>query len=455
MSFIGRTYDYITGRDTLKARIKTQDSQLSKTLSAILTGNAPGTWASDHYREAEQYKDFPYIAIMTIAKQMLQARVETEIPESHPAFKLINQPNPEQSRASFDFARAQQSHLTGTCVIWDRTSEGMGRGILEKRYVLPTALLSPAAKGFNFSWKQAAAFNTWMQVPIELMQTGIDFIPFEECSINRFVSPLYLGDGTSPTGAGSKFIDVSNQILTAWFNENANAVRPGLVITEDANSELTLEDRKRVQSDLYAEHSGAENKSKNLFLPKGLIATPWAKTSEELDNLNSLTFIRNCILACYGVTPIAAGILEAGNRSAYYAALLQFIEICIQPYLDLLGEEDTVTYRKYWPDIKPIIYKARRIDDPDILSRERAEMSKAVQMLATTGMIQVNEGRRIMSEIYPLFALKDIEGGDQFTRAVRETIRTTGEDLNIKDDAQIPLDSSSGATAGGNAGNAT
>lgn len=391
--------DFMTNRDIHSIRQKAYAQGVQSAIvgmdeaRAALGGKRPGFWSSDHYQESLQAKGWVYCAATTIADQVSQSTVEPkEVNDSsHPLYKVTFKPNPDQSRTLFNYHRAYNLAITGTSVTWNVRNKG-GTEIVE-RYSLPTAILAPTPKGWRISLASVAGATNWSEYPSRLYSLLSQTLPFEETSVIRFPHLYVLGDGQSPTSACSHWVDAAAQIDESRFNANAYSSRPGGVVTETELWDGTASDRERVQRQIKDTSGGTENRGRNLWMPKGLEWSPWGASPIELDHFNSFTQVRDAILACYKVTPIAAGILESGNHSAFYASLMQMSELRIQPILNLMAEEDKRAYEDSGLDVpEEFCYKAKRIDDPEVKSR-------LVNDMKATGGFTTNEIREVLG--YP------------------------------------------------------
>lgn len=390
--------DRIFGRDAYvkDLEIKSLRKDLNN-LRAVLAGNKPGVWASDHYMEALKYKGWVYSAVNALCMQVQQSELQTKMEPSSEEYQYIEKPNMWQSRRDFEFVRCLNLHLTGTCIVWETNTE-FGR----MRIPIPTALVTATRLGyFRFSMTSVANIY-WNEVSNGLYDFISEKLPYEECSIFRFHHPTNLGDGFSPVSAGSYWLDTADQIDISRFNCNANAVRRGLIVTESSISECSKDDRERIRAELYAEYSGSEYGGKNIFLPKGLEAKVWQANPDELDHGRSFEQMRDATFALFGVPPIAAGVLTAGSHSAFYSAMLQLTELKTQPYLDWIGAEDYREIKKFYNNVKEFRYKARRVDDPEIKKLEQ-------QMLLDVIKLKMESGCYTRDEIRAMFKDKPLD----------------------------------------------
>lgn len=396
-----------------------------------LAGAAPGQWASNHLAEAAQCKGWQFVASRTLARMCSQAEIAVHhvgmvyeqeravrramklarltrsrrelsrwkeylhqlkadptasssrtarkpVSADDPLLRLLQRVNPEWSGVTFLFAAAQQLALTGSAMIWCVRNQA---GIPAELYVLPTGLVSPrlASPEFPQGSYWLTPLSNWGLSPPggyspgtlgQALLTGAE-IDARDIKPIRWPHPLYLSDGLSPLAAGALWVDVASEIDRASWYAMQNMERPGLIITQaDASIDPDPADKVRFREDLAADHAGVANTGKHLWLPKGLAAQPRSSTPLELDHANSRTQYRDMSLALHAVSPISAGITEAGNYSAFWAAIKQTTELSVQPMLDLIaGELSELLGSSYPGPRREATFTARAIDDPQLLEQ--------------------------------------------------------------------------------------
>jgi HK97 family phage portal protein len=371
------------------------------TLRAVLGGNKPGQWASDHYQETLKYRSWVYCCVNAIMTQVRQSKVITEMEDNNYAKWFLSHPNPYQTRQAFEARRAQQIYLTGTAIQWNVPEEHTD---IPERYIIPTCLLQAQRAGhWRFSMTNLSTVY-WNEIPSRLIDVIAEQIPFDETTVYRFDHPWNLGDGMSPVTAGAYWIDIADQIDIARFNYNANCQRPGGVFVATDECDLSKEDWDRFDQEVYAKYAGPENTGKNMRTPKGVDFKPVQTTAEELQHQESFLQQRDAILSLFNVPPIAIGTGDAASYSNSYAQMLYFVEHVIQPYLDMMAAEDKrlIESEQFdWVgfyDVDEFEYRARRPDDPDVRDKEGKRALEYIKEKMSSGAYTRDEIRAFFGD---------------------------------------------------------
>lgn len=198
------------------------DQRRVSNLRMVMSGGAPGMWASNHFEELQHCSGWNFVAAHALALQFagatvkayrkrriksrrddelssdpidaLKARLERLInprskalaPEhqaqspkerlplddEHPLVRLMRKPNPDQSGAQFRYQIAQQLALTGGALVWvlrDKHDRYDPRGTPRELYVIPTGLAYPQPPSAQFP-------NGWFRV-LPLASYGLNLDP--------------------------------------------------------------------------------------------------------------------------------------------------------------------------------------------------------------------------------------------------------------------------------------
>lgn len=385
-------------------------------LRAVMGGDTLPVRTTDHYRESQQYKGWVYCAVAAIADQWASAtpsvlgpptegggdvqKSDTDVTDAqirsrpldpnHPAYRLLLYPNPFHSAAVFRYCASLQLNLTGTCYVWTLRNEG---GYPIERYVVPTAFLEPVGEskeapqgGFRIRAVPDINYQGFYQGAMSSLLASTQTIPREQFQVIMRPGPLNTTEGVSPITAGANWIDIAAKLDATLFNTCVNTIRPGLLITEDGKVTTGKADRERVKAQLEEIYSGAERAGANLFLPSGMKAEKWPFKPEELGYGESYPLVRDAVFALFRTPPVAAGVMSANSYAEYYAAMTQFIELTIQPQLDLFGDQESIYLTKLYKEDILVVYNARVMDDPD---QKRSKF----ELLARCGALTINELR--------------------------------------------------------------
>ncbi|WP_339730110.1 phage portal protein [uncultured Gimesia sp.] len=453
----------------LMTRFKT--NRFAVALRAVLGAGQPGSWSSDHRQESEQYTGWTFVAVRAICLQAMQASVfvyddsvngskqkrmqrsiqeesgygqtkslyageygaSVPLPNDHSLCKILKQPNPTQSGASFRYERVLQLQLTGTSIVWNVPNK-FGKTV--QRYVIPTAIATPVPPADDLpegGYKiQATSLRHYYEASGSIFtdsgafhQVAGKIIPLAQLQITRWPHPTYKDDGQSPVSAGARWIDSANQIDAARWAQMNNGADPSIVVTCGKGMNPTKEELEAAAAMFEQKYGGTENTGKAIFTTGEQVVALTA-TPREMAYNESFVQFRDAILALHGVPGIAAGISDGGSYAAFYASLKQFISLTVQPILDLLAEDDTERLAPQFGNNLTVEIEATHIDDPDILEKRLATDIQAQ-------IIKVDELRAIRG-LPPLGAS---QGGDQLVSQEKQP--QLSPNIQENDDASHPV----------------
>lgn len=365
-------------------------------LRGALSSGQPGTWATDHAAESGHVKDWMYIAIRAICLQAAKAEVavyddsrrETkslyagEQQVSRPLandtriMRLYKRPNPDQSGALFRYECVMQLQATGTCLIWNVPRKLDGTPC--ERYVIPTACAYPVPGGWRVD-PGAYSFRLRSSDPEGYVQTGTfgqilgKVIPQEQVQVIRWPHPLVKDDGFSPISAGAALVETGEKVTQSRYAQLVNGIDPSLLILLGGDENPDAAELDAAAAKLNEKYAGPGNRRKAMIIPgggNGASVTPLSQSASDMDFAGGFKDYRDAALALQGTPPVAAGIQEAGAYAAYYASLRQFIDLTVQPILDVLAEEDTEQFLRQFGDGLTCEIEASPINDPEVTERE-------------------------------------------------------------------------------------
>lgn len=442
---------------------------------SALRAAVPGGWASDHYEETLHCTGWNYIAANSIGMQCAAAGIEVSrpidsidawsgktyrkrfdrlhkhsgreryfqsvrsrgrfsalkshdqgdseerdiLPEDFGLCKLINRPNPSQSGAHLRYEASIQLSQTGTALIV-KIPNKFGKAV--ELYVVPTCLMTPRPPTSEFPYgayyvSPAATRTNWADDSFVTMVgyqrlAGLTLDMRDLVKIS-FPHPLWKDEGYSALAACSLWTDASEQIDRARFSQFMNGCDPSMILEPPEDVNPTDNEIERVLQKMM-EFIGTKHTGRVLVTPGGTKATPWSTTPREMAYGEGFDQLRNAIMGGHGVPLIAAGITDGGSYAAFYAALKQFIMLCVQPRLDWIAEELTYQLAEQYGEGLMIRFLAQSVDDPSILEAR----------LAT----DVNARAITKNEIRQLRGLEPKEDGDVWAgERVSETVRADAQ----------------------------
>lgn len=401
----------------------------AKTVAAAqisLGAKAPGWWSSDHFEEASRFTGWNYVAVHAKAKLAMSAslkvtRVKDKVRKpklrtkdgvqvdeheheailsDHPLQKILDRPNPKFSGLAFRYQLIQQLDLTGTALILVVYNIG---GEPAQLWVVPTALARPRPPSPQYPDGSYWLTSIGNFGSTAYMDWGLGSYAGVEIDARSMIAvqwphPIYTADGQSPLAACSLMIDLHEQLDRATWSGFKNQTNPSLVVELDPSIQIPEAEMDRIKEQLRNKYGGVENHGQIIVMQGGKI-TNMSKGTSELDYVQGRNQARENNMSIHGISPVAAGISEAGSYAAYYAALLQTSEIACQPEFDLIADSLTHCLAKRYSDDLVIRMDAKAINDPQLIQ------SKA-SLLAQHKAIQVNELRA-------LFGYGPVKDGDK------------------------------------------
>jgi phage portal protein BeeE len=203
----------------------------------------------------------------------------------------------------------------------------------------------------------------------------------------RWPHPLYLGDGLSPTSACALWSDIADDIDRTTAATFRREIRGGKeIITDEVAGVVPNEEMlRRLAAELNAKYAGAENAGQTIVYPPG--AKPQNnRAPSELDFVAGRPVARDAVLAAHATPATAVGVSEAAAYAAYVAAMQQWIDLSVQPDLDLLAGELTHFLAPYFGGDVCVEILAKRPDDPQMTKLK-------LDSLQAGGAVTVNEQR--------------------------------------------------------------
>lgn len=436
---------------------QTVSAGTTSTLRDALQQNQPGGWSSDHRRESEAYVGWNYVAIRAIAMQGLQALVNCyaadkptkaksayneqddkgePLPQEHGLVKLFKRPNPTQTGGMFLYRRLMQLNITGKALVWNLPNR-FGKTV--ERYVIPTALAEPHPPTAEYPrgyWKvtpDALAFggdSTSFMIGGYLRLMGGN-IPAEQMQVTLWPHPTRLDDGQSPIAAGSLWVDTGNMVDQARYSQLKDGPNPKLIVNAPDDFEGDASDLQRAEDTFNKKNSGAGKNRKALFVSSGKIEQ-WGQTAVEMDYGGGFEQYRDAELALHGVPGVAAGITDGGSYAAFYASILQFVTITVQPQLSMFAEEDTLWIAPQFGEGITIEILAKNIDDPAIMENQlRTDL---------TGKVRTRNEIRALRGLEPLEgpAGEELVGGSSLGAGMGTGLGQEGSSLGNESTTGLP-----------------
>lgn len=421
-------------------------ANLYEILDEVLSMYRLGDVASDHRAELEGFRGWNYVAITSVARQATRALVyvydDSKDPlartqrkalrmelgarwreesirkglvrehqgvvldSSHPLVKLLNRPHPRQSGGAFRWEQMVQLRLHGCCLVFNRPNMLQTRTV--ERYVIPMAMVTPIRPGRYKNMPRGGVIirpQSWTTYSASYDEESFSAIrqfvgvelPAECLTVIKYPHPFLKGDGASPTNAAAPWIDASNALddcRDKFYREGPNGK---LLLTseeDDPDKLAELEDNlSRRMSDDGASVT---------FVGK-TTSVVHKRTADEMQFVEGHDQLRDCVLAAHGVSRSSLGIQDGMTYSSLAASLLGTSMLSIQPDMDLIADEDTITLGREYGENVCIELEVPAVNDPELEDRRLEADSKLGVM--TVGEYRTKRGEPLFGNEFDSYIL--------------------------------------------------
>lgn len=393
---------------------------------AWATGHTTGYQVANTFSQLQHNTSWNWVANHAVGKQWAQAEYRVydrskevrkghaqDAPDekrkpvqNHPVMQLLKRPNPVMSHDAWMYQVSNQHRLTGGWVIWEVRDTDTGKPC--ELWVLPRAWLTmlPPTEQYPMGiWRVINPRGMSGYWGANKLAGGF-WLDVRDTIIGGWPHALFPGEPYSPLEACSQIIDIGEKADTATWASLVNSVRPGMILSVDPKVQLgpdQIADAYRRLDELKA---GETNAGKNLILQgvtKDSLGTPMADLNSTEVRRQSQEFM----MGVQGVPGLIAGIRsEVGTYSGDAATVNTFIELNIQPDLDLFASVLTHRWQRYWGDDFEVEFSARRMDDPILKQKVADQLFAALDK----GAASINEWRATLD-------LDPIPGGEVYEKA--------------------------------------
>ncbi len=314
----------------------------------------------------------------------IKAHEEYEfLPDTHPAVRLVNDPNEPQTGVKFWQQVGTFEELTGEAFIWVVTN---GAGVPVELWVIPSQWVTPRNEGRT--GKLVDFFE------VRAVNGPVEYFDPDEIIWSKNDSPWHPLMSTSRVQAASTTIDAYSMTEAARYTGLENGTMCGGSISMPPDVQVSQDIIDRLEARFLAKNGGPANAGRPLILEGGLTWTP-PSGELELAFLQSSDQLRKFIMAAFGLDESMMGF---ANHSTYAAAVITetgLFKRVFGPRLE--NRAATLTERllpRFGPDLRAIYLPNTTTEDPDA---RRADWQVAVSANAVT----VNEIRTELLGLEP------------------------------------------------------
>lgn len=315
---------------------------------------------------------------------------------NHPALKLLQKPNPAQTKAEFIGQHIVNRKIGGAGFIYKVRNKG---GKVVEMWNLNPALM------------KVLYDETYTLLGYRMRIGGgkkIDFAP-SEIIHTKHLSNTNPFESISPLGPAASRIDTEDMATRYQANIFRNSARPdALLYTDDVITDQEEVDQLRRNWD--AKYGGPDNAHKTAVLAGGVKYQQVQLTAKDVAFFESLALSRDDIAMALGVPKALLTtdkIQFANYQTAVYVFLGSTVKNEAKAIIEKLNQEMVAT------DFDELLFYYF----PDPTPQNVDEKKGLIETAKTQGLITVNEGRRMLSRLMDE-DLPDVSGGDEITRPV-------------------------------------
>lgn len=308
--------------------------------------------------------------------------------DDHPALKVLERPNPLDTRYDLLFKTVSYMDLTGDAY-WEIVRDRAGR--IRELWVLPSNLVTivPSKDGvierydlkpFNGSEKDIIRYS-----PSEIIH-------------HKHPNPNNFYYGASVIMAVASAVDIND--FQHDYQKNfykRSALPPAVLESESKLDDATV---KRLRQSFDSVYGGGDNAGKTLILENGLKYKPLGISPKDLDYLatNSVTMKEIC--AIFRVPPSMLGIVEDVNRANAESQEYTFAKMATEPLLRNIDERLTTELIKQYLNGDKLF-----IQHDSTVPEDEDKQASAAQKRIFGGLTTINEERKLQG-------YKPVENGD-------------------------------------------
>ena len=361
-----------------------------KRLLQAMRSMAPGGWSDDRYEQSRHFVGIQYLASHRKGEQLAQSEFQVFRKDpSHPKGKrpvkegeseyelvrLLENPNEEDSFGDMLYRWNQQMDLTGTALTWMVPNQ-MGQPY--ELYSVPTAIAVPQPAinpdfpdGF-YRIQPLYPYGPFSSYPTPSTAVGAP-IPAQWMLRFKYPHPLLRYEGYSPLTALRLHIDeVESMDRSRWYNMK-RTVNPSAVLNFDdieGMQPLNEPEIERLHAEFEAMFMGDTNVGKLFVGSPGSKLEPFGTSPREMDYHDSWEQLVSFVLAGFGITKPAAGMIEDSSYASLFATLKQLHLLTLQPMCNRIANSLTRKLAPFFGKGLVIEIRCPRIDDHEVKERK-------------------------------------------------------------------------------------
>lgn len=380
-----------------------------KRLLQAMRSLAPGGWSDDRWEQSKHFYGIQYMAIHRKCELMSQAEFEVFVKDDNhpdgkrpvqryePAYdlvKLLEKPNREDSFGDLMYRWGQQMDMTGKALTWMVPNM---LGTPHELYSIPTALaipqpaVNPDFPDGYYRIQPVYPYGPFSSYPTPTSAVGAP-IPAQWMIEFKYPHPLLRYDGYSPYTALRMHIDeVEAMDRSRWYKMKRSVIPEAVLQYDDNENPMPLDQAEieRIRAEFEAQMQGEINHGKLFVATPGARLEPWGQSVREMDYPHSWDQLVAFVLAGFGITRPAAGMVDDAAYSTLFATLKQLYVLTLDPQYNRIAQRLTRRLAPFFGDNLIIEIRGKRIDDHDL-------RNQMISLGMQTGVLKKNEVRKML-----------------------------------------------------------
>lgn len=369
-----------------------------KRLLQAMRSMAPGGWSDDRWEQSfRNFIGIAYVAIHRIASMWQQAEFqlfrkvrkdkqnpdgkvpvnEDDPPEGdrlvkpYDLVRLLERPNRQDYFGKYMYRVCQQKYLTGTALTWMVPN---ALGVPHELYCIPTAIaipqpaINPDYPDGYYRIQPIYPYGPFSSYPTPATAVGAP-IPAQWVLRFQYPHPLLRYEGYSPLTGLDLEMDEFKMIGRSRHYKMRRTLNPSVVLetTEmEGSQQMPAEEIERLKTELENMFFGPEQAGGVLAPPPGCKVSEYGLSPAEMDYPQSWSQMVDFLLAGFGITKPAAGMVEDSSYSTLFATLKQLYWLTLDPDFSDVGQELTHHLCPFFGDDLLLEVRGRPINDHDI-----------------------------------------------------------------------------------------
>lgn len=361
-------------------------SVATRRLLETLRSGAPGGWTDNRWEQSKHFTGIQFVCIARTCEMLSESEFSISIrDENHPdgkrpvpryhdgykLYSLLEKPNKQDSFGDLAYNWNLQMDLTGSSITWMVPNM---LGMPMEMYPIATAVAIPQATinpEFPEGWYRIQPlypYGPFSSYPTPSTSVGA---PIDARWVLKFKypHPLLRYEGYSPLTALNHHIDCIEAMDKSRWYMMKRSVRPSVVVNMDdmeGAQPLPEEEIERIHAEWENSFQGPENHGKILVAPPGGSISEFGRAPADMEYQSGWDQLVSFVMAGFGITKPAAGMVEDNSYSTLFATLKQFHLLTLEPKCKRFSAGLTRQLAPFFGDDLIIDIKCKRVDDHDI-----------------------------------------------------------------------------------------